>query len=104
LTVALVLLALALGYGAARRRWANVSLAHRRKAERYVLVSAAARKTTGDLAGRLEEGPDPPDPALYEAFVVAKRRSNRCHDLAAKYYFASSRPWLPVVPDPPEPE
>jgi hypothetical protein len=103
-TVALVILILAAGYGAARRRWADVSLTYQRKAERYVLLTVAARKTVGDLTRRLEEGPDPPDLAIYEAFAEAKRRSNRYHDLAVKYYLASNRPWLPVAPDPPEPE
>jgi hypothetical protein len=37
-----------------------------------------------------------------EVFVTAKGRWH--HDLAMKYAEASERPWLPVEPDPPEPE
>ena len=35
-------------------------------------------------------------------FVTAKGRWH--HDLAMKYARAAGHPWLPVAPDPPEPE
>ena len=38
----------------------------------------------------------------HRVFVTAKGRWH--HDLAMKYAEAARRPWLPVVPDPPEPD
>jgi hypothetical protein len=32
------------------------------------------------------------------------RRAKYHHDMSQKYWRAAARPWLPVAPDPPEPE
>jgi len=51
-------------------------------------------------AGPLALAPDPKDPRLF--FETAKGRWH--YDLALKYAEAARHPWLPVSPDPPQPE
>jgi hypothetical protein len=96
--------ALALGYRAVRWRLDGAALAYRRRAEHYVGRYVEQGQAVNVLVHRLEERSEAPDPEVYEAFVRAKRRYDRFRSLAVKYYFASSRPWLRVAPDPPGPD
>jgi hypothetical protein len=86
IAVAVVAVALAASIVIERRRHHFRTLAERH--------SSAELSCLG-LAGRLDS------PALAASW---KRKAERCARLAQKYRRAARYPWLPVEPDPPEPE
>jgi hypothetical protein len=91
--IAVALAALVFGGEATRRRWASLASTYRAKAQhcQYKAVLAARGRGEADLINvhqkdNLEQIAD-----HYDA-------------LARKYDRAARFPWLPIGPDPPEPE
>ena len=72
-----------------------------RRDERYFEFAVKAMSHT-TLAVAYETGR--PIGSLRERARVNPRKAAYHAALARKYEYAASRPWLPVLPDPPEPE
>lgn len=90
----------------------------RRARLHWVTAYSAVEENKPDLNGEWErfwfsESPNPPKPRPYtpaeaeviEAWFATRQRRIAYHEaMSRKYDRAARRPWLPVPPDPPEPE
>jgi hypothetical protein len=88
LMVAVAIMGLALGLGARRQRLLSVATRHHRLAMRGALR----------LTGRI--GPDGSTGPFYRPTALGLWH----WEISQKYERAARRPWLPIEPDPPEPE
>jgi hypothetical protein len=78
-----------------RRRWAKLSAAYRSKAELARVIR--------DWSMGWAEGPMQGDLGAGQRESLMRRIAYQAK-LAEKYEHAARYPWLPVAPDPPEPE
>ena len=91
LMLLVVVVALLLAGEATRRRWESLASAYRTKAGGCEHRALLARHSYQAALGN-----DPDDRKF-------KRIEDHYVALARKYQHAARRPWLPVAPDPPEP-
>lgn len=89
--IAVAIMGVLMAAEATRRRWAELSAEYRQAATLHRALTEVYR-SGAHLDSRVE------DPADTLRLVAHQLR------LAEKYERAAQRPWLPVPPDPPEPE
>jgi hypothetical protein len=79
---------------ATRRRWESLASAYRRKAGECEHVAVMAEHGSGLGAALGNDSEKKKHKRIADHYVA----------LARKYERAATHPWLPVAPDPPEPE
>jgi hypothetical protein len=102
--VVVAVAALALAVEATRRRMVDLSRAYMRRAMEHQLKADVASANVLESEFWSKEG-RPPDPKYAEWIIGYRRQFEFHHAMTRKYERATTRPWLPIAPDPaPPPE